>query len=119
MVRTFGRWDCINARQREMAKEARFAAYTSPLTSPATHRPPPKCGAFRLQPRGSPLRQTGCWRETDSNLRFLRETVNPIAAHRESREVMAKQDLVLGRGQSFGHHFSPFEKRILSCSITF
>jgi hypothetical protein len=41
------------------------------------------------------------------------------AAHRESREVMAKQDLVLGRGQSFGHHFSPFEKRILSCSITF
>jgi hypothetical protein len=67
MVRTFGRWDCINARQREMAKEARFAACTSPLTSPATHRPPPKCGAFRLQPRGSPLRQTGCWRKPDSN----------------------------------------------------
>jgi hypothetical protein len=50
-----------------MAKEARFAACTSPLTSPATHRPPPKCGAFRLQPRGSPLRQTGCWRKPDSN----------------------------------------------------
>jgi hypothetical protein len=32
-------------------------------------RPPPKCGAFRLQPRGSPLRQTGCWRKTDSNPR--------------------------------------------------
>ena len=41
------------------------------------------------------------------------------AAHRESREVMAKQDLVLGWGQVFEHHFSPFEKRILSCSITF
>jgi Phage integrase, N-terminal SAM-like domain len=31
--------------------------------------PPPKCGAFRLQPQGSPLRQTGCWRELDSNHR--------------------------------------------------
>jgi len=38
------------------------------LTSPATRRPPPKCGAFRLQPQGSLLRQTGCWRKTDSNL---------------------------------------------------
>ena len=54
MVRTFRRWDCINARQRERAKEARFAARTSLLTSPATRKPPPKCGAFRLQPRGSP-----------------------------------------------------------------
>ena len=69
MVRTFGRWDCINARQRERAKESRFAACASLLTSPATHRPPPKCGAFRLQPRGSPLRQTGCWRKADSNPR--------------------------------------------------
>ena len=42
------RWDCINARQRERAKESRFAACTSLLTSPATRRPPPKCGAFRL-----------------------------------------------------------------------
>jgi hypothetical protein len=32
-----------------------------------TRRPPPKCGPFRVQPRGSPLRQTGCWREMDSN----------------------------------------------------
>jgi len=68
-VGTFGRWDCINARQRETAKESRFAACASLLTSPATRRPPPKCGAFRLQPRGAPLRQTGCWREMDSNHR--------------------------------------------------
>ena len=39
------------------------------LTSPATRRPPPKCEAFRLQPRGSPLRQTDCWRKADSNRR--------------------------------------------------
>src|ERR1700719_2055930 len=43
------------------------AACTSRLTSPATRRPPPKCGAFRLQPRGSLLRQTGCWSKGDSN----------------------------------------------------
>ena len=72
-VRTFGRWDCINARQRERAKESRFAACTSLLTSPATRRPPPKCGAFRLQPQGSLLRQTGCWSEEDSNSRSHRE----------------------------------------------
>jgi len=35
----------------------------------ATRRPPPKCGAFRLQPRRSLLRQTGRWREADSNPR--------------------------------------------------
>jgi hypothetical protein len=68
-VRTFGRWDCINARQRERAKESRFAACTSLLTSQPTRRIPPKCGAFRLQTRDSPLRQTGCWREPDSNSR--------------------------------------------------
>jgi hypothetical protein len=44
-------------------KKSRFAACASLLTSPATRRPPPKCEAFRLQPRGSPLRHTGCWRE--------------------------------------------------------
>jgi len=68
-VRTFGTWDCINARQRERAKECRFAACTSLLASPATRRPPPNCGAFRLRPRGSRLRQTACWREMDSNYR--------------------------------------------------
>ena len=46
-----GGWDCINARQRERAKASRFAACTSLLTSPATRKPPPKCAAFRLQPR--------------------------------------------------------------------
>src|SRR2546423_15546588 len=67
MVRTFERWDCIDAPQREKAKEARFAACTSLLTSPATRRMPPNCGAFRFQPRASLLRQTGCWRKADSN----------------------------------------------------
>jgi hypothetical protein len=66
-VRTFGRWDCINAGQRESATESRFEACTSLLTSQAIRRTPPKCGAFRFQPPGSPLRQTGCWRKADSN----------------------------------------------------
>ena len=34
-VRTCRRWDCINVRQRERAKEARFAACASLLTSPS------------------------------------------------------------------------------------
>jgi hypothetical protein len=66
-VRTCRRWDCIDTRQRERAKEARFAACTSLLTSPATRRMPPKCGPFPVQPRRSPLRQTACWRKADSN----------------------------------------------------
>jgi hypothetical protein len=66
-VRTCRRWDCINVRQRERAKEARFAACTSLLTSPATRRMPPKCGAFPVQSRRSPLRQTGRWSKADSN----------------------------------------------------
>jgi hypothetical protein len=68
-VRTFGRWDCINARQRERAKESRIAASPSLLTSPATCKPPRNCGAFHLQPRGAPLRQTRRWRRSDSNSR--------------------------------------------------
>src|SRR2546423_5952990 len=83
-ARTFGRWDCINARQRERAKGPRFAAWTSLLTSPATRRPPPKCGAFRLQPRGSLLRQTVCWREPDSNPRS-HPTARPDSSLEESR----------------------------------
>jgi hypothetical protein len=43
----FRRWDCINAPQREKATEPRFAACTSPLTSPVTRRMSPKCGAFQ------------------------------------------------------------------------
>jgi hypothetical protein len=43
-------------RSERRAKESRFAACTSLLTSPATRKPPPKCGAFRLQPRGVLLR---------------------------------------------------------------
>jgi len=39
------------------------------LTSPATRRPPPKCGAFRPSPQGLLLRQTGCWSKADSNPR--------------------------------------------------
>src|SRR3984893_7667900 len=45
-VRTFGRWDCINARQRERAKESRFAACASLLTSPATRRRRQSAGLF-------------------------------------------------------------------------
>src|SRR5205807_5419597 len=59
--------DCINACQRESAKESPFAACASRLTSPATRRPPPTCGTFRLQPEGSLLRQTPRWRKPDSN----------------------------------------------------
>jgi hypothetical protein len=73
MVRTFERWDCINAGQRESATEPRFTACTSILTSQASRRTPPKCGAFRFQPRGSPLRQTGCWSKADSDSRSHRE----------------------------------------------
>jgi hypothetical protein len=78
-VRTCRRWDCINVRQRERAKEARFAACTSLLTSPATRRMPPKCGAFPVQPRRSPLRQTACWRKADSNSESHRRSVPGIA----------------------------------------
>jgi hypothetical protein len=31
-----------------------------------TLRPSPKCGAFRIRPRGSALREAGCWRKEDS-----------------------------------------------------
>ena len=48
-VGTFGRWDCINARQRERAKEARFAACPSLLTSPAAG----KVRGFSLTASGS------------------------------------------------------------------
>ena len=41
------------------------------------------------------------------------------AARGKGGEVLPQQDLVLRPGQVFEHHFSPFEKRILSCSITF
>ena len=34
-VKTCRRWDCINVRQRERAKEARFAACTSPSHVPS------------------------------------------------------------------------------------
>ena len=78
-VGTFARWDCVNARQRERANESRFAAGTSLLTSPATRRMPPKCGTFRIQPRGSPLRQTGRWRKANSNCRSQLRVVLPKA----------------------------------------
>ena len=42
----FGRWDCINARQRERAKEARFAACASLLTSPADPQTAAKVRGF-------------------------------------------------------------------------
>jgi hypothetical protein len=39
------------------------------IGSPATRRPPPKCGALRRRPRGSLLRQTPPRRKGDSNPR--------------------------------------------------
>jgi hypothetical protein len=43
--REVGLHQCPSERK---AKESRFAACASLLTSPASRRPPPKCGAFRL-----------------------------------------------------------------------
>ena len=62
-----GRWDSVNARQRKRCKNGQVVAHPSLLTSPAIRRPPPKCGAFRRQPRGSLLRRTPRWRKPDSN----------------------------------------------------
>jgi hypothetical protein len=65
MVRTFERWDCINARQRERVEESRFVACTSLLTSPATRRNAAKVRGFSLSAPGftaetdSPLEQAG------------------------------------------------------------
>src|ERR1700730_10361047 len=56
-VRTFGRWDCINARQRETAKESRFAACASLLTS--------QPAADRRQMRGFSPIASGFTAETD------------------------------------------------------
>ena len=41
------------------------------------------------------------------------------AARGEGGEVVPQQDLVLGRGEVLEHHFSAFENRALSCSMTF
>jgi hypothetical protein len=41
------------------------------------------------------------------------------AARREGRKILPQEDLVLGPGQVLDHHFSTFEKRALSCSMTF
>jgi acyl carrier protein len=40
-------------------------------------------------------------------------------ARGEPDEVPPQQDLVLGRGEVLEHHFSGFENRALSCSMTF
>jgi hypothetical protein len=92
-VRTCRRWDCIDIRQRERAKEARFAACTSLLTSPATRRMPPKCGPFPVQPRRSPLRQTACWSKADSNRWSHLRLTRPISvsATRNSDHPAAPQ----------------------------
>ena len=48
-----GRWDCINAPQRERAKESRFAACASLLTSPAQPQTAAKVRGFSLIAYGS------------------------------------------------------------------
>jgi len=45
-VRTFGRWDCINARQRETAKESQFAACTTPSHVPSHSQTAAKVRGF-------------------------------------------------------------------------
>jgi hypothetical protein len=103
-VRTCRRWDCINVRQRERAKEARFAAGTSLLTSPATRRMPPKCGAFPVQSRRSPLRQTACWRKADSNrwshLRRRRSSEYLISPPRAAHRPKPGLQIAFGRDVS-------------------
>ena len=55
---------------REKGRRSPGSCPSRPFSRPQPpRRPPPKCGAFRLQPRGSPLRQTGRWSEVDSNSR--------------------------------------------------
>jgi hypothetical protein len=51
-VGTFGRWDCINAYQREGAKKSRFAACPSLLTSLATPRTAAKVRGFSHKASG-------------------------------------------------------------------
>src|SRR5258708_36326596 len=41
------------------------------------------------------------------------------AARGEADEVLPQQDLIFGRGEVLEHHFSAFENRALSCSMTF
>ena len=55
---TFGRWDCNNARQRERAKESRFAAGTSLLTSLS-------CPQTAAKVRGFSVTGSGFTAETD------------------------------------------------------
>jgi hypothetical protein len=109
----FRRWDCINARQRERARKPRFVAYPSLLTSPATRKPPPKCGAFRLQPRSSPLRQTGCWSKPDSNLRSRRNRNACSEAYRVCFKVRARLGMT---GAGNGHSPRPRAARTASAS---
>ena len=56
--KAFGRWDCINARQRERAKESRFAACTSLLTSLS-------CPQTTAKVRGFSVTASGFTAETD------------------------------------------------------
>ena len=51
-VRIFGRWDCINVRQRERAKESRFLPFASLLTSPATPQTAAKVRGFSFTASG-------------------------------------------------------------------
>jgi hypothetical protein len=83
-------------RSEKKVKERRFAAGTSLLTSPATRRPPPKCGAFRRQPRCSLPRQTP--RRAVGDLRKnLWQASIPIPDPQESSHLIESGRNGLGR----------------------
>jgi hypothetical protein len=79
------RWDCINVRQRERAKEARFRSRHVPSHVPSHPQNAAKVRGFPVQPRRSPLRQTACWRKADSN-RWSHLRVSTTAAPARCRQ---------------------------------
>jgi hypothetical protein len=80
------------------------------LTSPATRRMPPKCGAFPVQPRRSPLRQTACWRKGDSNRWSHVPTESPfqiLFCRPELHRLKADPFRPEGSGRRVEFHFPP------------
>src|SRR5271170_2981813 len=89
---------------------------TSLLTSPATRRPPPKCGAFPFQPRGSPLRQTGCWRKTDSNSPSHFRANTPAgqkAVRHQAPQAICEVKPMNGRANLLVTNAPPFDNPVL------
>src|SRR4029077_20748594 len=108
-VRTFRRWDCIDARQRERAKGARFAACTSLLSSPCQYGPAQKRGFFgysrgvhctdRLLAGGKRIRTAG---PTYDGYAFQNTFAPPRTAHRLKADPLGSE----GR-PTVRNHFPP------------